>query len=128
MKEWIYAQRDPSERLAQLHFFSVTKKQPEGDIEFLITVKEYVPSKDESMAFFAQADKHQPEHRPVHPHRVGQHAAESPVGVRAGHSQVPLRRADAQVSGAAVRRLMCEGRPASGDLAVFFVGQACSLG
>jgi hypothetical protein len=57
MKEWIYAQRNPSEKLAQLHFFSVTKQQPDGDVEFIITVKEYVPSKDESMAFFAQADK-----------------------------------------------------------------------
>jgi len=57
MKEWIYAQRDTAERLAEMHFFSVTKHQGGQEVEFVITVKEYVPSKDESMAFFAQADK-----------------------------------------------------------------------
>ena len=57
MKEWIYAQRNPADELALLHYFSMKKKQPEGEVEFIITVKEFVPSKDESMAFFAQADK-----------------------------------------------------------------------
>lgn len=57
MKEWAYAQSNPSEQLAQLYFFSITKHQPEGEIEFLITVKEYVTPKDPSMLFFAQADK-----------------------------------------------------------------------
>jgi len=57
MSDWIYAQRDPSEELAQLHFFSLKKRQPEGDIDFVITVREYVPSKDRTMLFFAEADK-----------------------------------------------------------------------
>src|SRR5438552_2727804 len=57
MAEWELAQNDPSEQLAQLHFFSVKKKQPNGEIEFRITVREYVPRQDQSMRFFADADK-----------------------------------------------------------------------
>ena len=57
MKEWIYAQRNPADKLAELHYFSVIKHEGNHEVEFHITVKEYVPSKDESMAFFAQADK-----------------------------------------------------------------------
>lgn len=57
MAEWTFAQTDPSDELAQLHFFSVTKRQPGGDTEFRITVKEFATPRDESMRFFAQADK-----------------------------------------------------------------------
>ena len=57
MSEWVYAQSDPSEELAQLHFFSMKKRQAGGDIEFLITVREYAQPADASMKFFAQADK-----------------------------------------------------------------------
>ena len=41
MTDWVYAQADPAEELAQLHFFSMKKRQPDGDIEFIITVREY---------------------------------------------------------------------------------------
>jgi hypothetical protein len=57
MNEWGYAQRDPAEQLARLHFFSMTKLQAGGNIDFLITVKEYVTPKDPALVFFAQADK-----------------------------------------------------------------------
>lgn len=58
MQQWTLAQTDSSEKLAQLHFFSVKKRQPEGEIEFVITVHEYAtPREDQSMRFFAQADK-----------------------------------------------------------------------
>ena len=57
MEEWTFAQSDPSEQLARLHFFSMKKRQPEGDIEFIITVKEYATPEDQSMRFFALADK-----------------------------------------------------------------------
>ncbi len=57
MSEWTFAQTQPSDELAQLHFFSMKKRQPDGDIEFLITVREYATPSDESMRFFAQADK-----------------------------------------------------------------------
>jgi hypothetical protein len=46
MSEWTFAQTQPSEELAQLHFFSMKKCQPDGDIEFIITVKEYVAEAD----------------------------------------------------------------------------------
>lgn len=55
--EWTFAQTDPSEELALLHFFSVKQREPEGDIEFVITVKEYAARNPQRMAFFAQADK-----------------------------------------------------------------------
>ncbi len=56
--EWTFAQTDPSQELARLHHFSVKRAQPDGDVEFLITVKEYAqPSKGESMRFVAEADK-----------------------------------------------------------------------
>ncbi len=57
MEEWTFAQSDPSEELAQLRLFSVKKRQPDGEIEFVITVKEYATPKDQSLRFFAQADK-----------------------------------------------------------------------
>lgn len=56
-KEWTMAQTHPSEELAQVYYFSMKKHQEDGDIEFLITVKEYATPKDESMRFVAQADK-----------------------------------------------------------------------
>jgi len=49
MNEWGYAQRDPAEQLARLHFFSMTKLQAGGNIDFLITVKEYVTPKDRKL-------------------------------------------------------------------------------
>jgi hypothetical protein len=39
MSDWTFAQSDPAEELAKLHFFSVKKRQPEGDIEFIITIQ-----------------------------------------------------------------------------------------
>lgn len=57
MAEWTYAQSDRAEELAQLHFFSMKKRQEGREIEFQITVKEYATPEDRSMRFFAQADK-----------------------------------------------------------------------
>jgi hypothetical protein len=53
MAEWNYAQHDPSEQLAMLHFFSMMK----DGVEFKITVREYYTPKDATMKFVAQADK-----------------------------------------------------------------------
>src|SRR5262245_14176973 len=33
MKEWAFAQTDPSEELAEVHFFSMKKKSGSGDVE-----------------------------------------------------------------------------------------------
>ena len=53
MSEWQFIDSDQAEELAQLHFFSVKK----GDVEFVITVKEYAQRNPQHMRFFAQADK-----------------------------------------------------------------------
>jgi hypothetical protein len=55
--EWTYAQEDPTEELAQLHYFSFKKRRPEGEIEFVITVKEFAARNALHMRFYAQADK-----------------------------------------------------------------------
>ena len=57
MTEWGYAQQDPSEELAKLHFFTIKTVQAGQAIEFTITVKEYVTPPLGAMTFFAQADK-----------------------------------------------------------------------
>ena len=57
MKEWAFAQTDPAEELAELHFFSVKKKHAGGDVEFRITVHEYVTPAEPTMRFFAKADR-----------------------------------------------------------------------
>ena len=57
MAEWVYAQIDPAEELAQLHYFSFKKHQPDGEIEFVITVKEFASRNALQMRFYAQADK-----------------------------------------------------------------------
>jgi len=53
MSEWQFIDSDQAEELAQLHFFSVKK----GDVEFVVTVKEYAQRNPQHMRFFAQADK-----------------------------------------------------------------------
>jgi hypothetical protein len=57
MTDWGFAQTHASQQLAQLHMFSMIKKQDDGEFEFVITVKEYVIPKEPAMLFFAQADK-----------------------------------------------------------------------
>ena len=57
MSDWKYAQADPSEALARLHFFSTKKRQPGGDIELRITVREYVTAEIGDLLFYAEADQ-----------------------------------------------------------------------
>ena len=57
MAEWTYAESDPSEELCKLHQFAVKKRQTDGDVEFVITVREYISPPDPAMRFFAQTDK-----------------------------------------------------------------------
>ena len=57
MQDWAFAQTHPSQELALIHTFSVKKVQPGGEVEFRITVKEFVTPKEPTMHFFAQADK-----------------------------------------------------------------------
>ncbi len=55
--EWTFAQTDPSQQLALVHYFSVTKQQGKDEIEFLITIKEFVTPRDPTMRFLAMTDK-----------------------------------------------------------------------
>ncbi len=58
MSDWKFAQKNASEELALLHYFSFTKEQPGAEVTFLITVKEFVtPPRGQFACFFAQADK-----------------------------------------------------------------------
>lgn len=57
MKEWGFAQSDASQELAEVQFFSIKKRHAGGEVEFLISVKEYITPKEPTMRFFAQTDK-----------------------------------------------------------------------
>jgi hypothetical protein len=57
MDDWAYAHTEPSDTLARLHHFLLKKQQDGREIEFVITVREHAPDKDQSMRFLAQADK-----------------------------------------------------------------------
>lgn len=57
MAEWQFAHADKTERFAMHHHFSMVKVQADREIEFLITVKEFVNPQEPTMKFFAQSDK-----------------------------------------------------------------------
>ncbi len=57
MPEWSYAQDKAAERLCKIEHYGVTKQQAGGDVEFFITVREYIDPPDPAMRFLAQADK-----------------------------------------------------------------------
>jgi hypothetical protein len=57
MSEWTFAQSDNADELAQLHFFSINKRQGDQIIEFRVTVKEYATPNHLNMRFYAEADK-----------------------------------------------------------------------
>src|SRR4030095_12497601 len=57
MSDWTFAETNPTDELAKLHFFSVQKTVGERKIEFRIAVHEYVTKNQLGMRFFAQADR-----------------------------------------------------------------------
>ncbi|MBI3210634.1 MAG: hypothetical protein HYZ37_17245 [Candidatus Solibacter usitatus] len=57
MSDWTFAQRDASEQLARMHYFSMKHNAGDRDVEFTIKVYEYVTPPDPAMPFFAEADK-----------------------------------------------------------------------
>lgn len=57
MSEWKFAHAEKTECFAQLSHFSMTQKQGDREIEFVITVKEFANPLDLAMPFFAVADK-----------------------------------------------------------------------
>lgn len=56
-EDWLYARLNPEDVFARLHHYSLTVPHDEREIEFVITVHEYGPSRDESRRFVARADK-----------------------------------------------------------------------
>jgi hypothetical protein len=55
---WHDTQTNFAEELAQLHFFTMKKRQAESEVTFRITVKEYaIPPAGQRLRFFAEADK-----------------------------------------------------------------------
>jgi hypothetical protein len=56
VEDWKFVEKDPSEALARLHFFSIKKKHASGEVEARITVKEFASAKTTDMKFFAVAD------------------------------------------------------------------------
>jgi hypothetical protein len=57
LAEWRYAQERPTERLCKIEHYSMVKQHAAGEVEFLITVREYIDPPDPAMRFLAQADK-----------------------------------------------------------------------
>ena len=57
MAEWTYIETDSSERLCQIQHFGFTKKEAATEVEFVITVREYINPPDPAMKFLAEADK-----------------------------------------------------------------------
>jgi hypothetical protein len=58
MADWQYAQLDRGDELAQVSHYTMKKHEQGRDIEFQITVKEFVtPPAGQHSKFFAEADK-----------------------------------------------------------------------
>jgi hypothetical protein len=56
--DWKFAQKQASEELAQLYYFTFKKCQGKNEVSFLITVREFAaPPPGQYVRFFAQADK-----------------------------------------------------------------------
>jgi hypothetical protein len=70
--DWAYAQMNNSEELAQLHFFSVTKSQPGGEVTFRITVKEFAtPPQGQFVLFCGSGQARQSKNRSCASLRLG---------------------------------------------------------
>ena len=58
MSDWVHIQANSAEQLMQLHYFSIVKVQPSGDVTFAITVKEFaVPPPGQRLRFYAEAER-----------------------------------------------------------------------
>lgn len=61
--DWQFMRTSPAEELAQHLEFTMKKRQPNGVVEFRITVKEYaVPPVGQRLRFFAESDKQVNQH------------------------------------------------------------------
>jgi hypothetical protein len=57
LAEWSYPDTHQAEQYCQLQYFGFKKVQADGDVEFIITVREYIKPPDPAMRFFAHTDK-----------------------------------------------------------------------
>ena len=57
LAEWTYVETDASEGYCHLQYFGIKKQHAGGDVEFVITLREYINPPDPALKFFAQADK-----------------------------------------------------------------------
>ena len=58
MSDWKFISDDAAEALCRIEQFGIRKRQADGtDVEFVITVREFVQAPDLAMPFFAEADK-----------------------------------------------------------------------
>jgi hypothetical protein len=58
MSDWVHLQATSAEQLMQLHYFSIVKQQPGGNVTFAILVKEFAaPPPGQRLRFYAEADR-----------------------------------------------------------------------
>ena len=57
MSEWKFAQSKPEQQLCLITYFGYTRQQTDGDVDFVIAVREYVTPRDPAMKYYATADK-----------------------------------------------------------------------
>jgi hypothetical protein len=57
LEDWKYVDAEPEERLCRVEHFGIRKQWSGGEVEFVISVREYREPPDPAMRYFAQADK-----------------------------------------------------------------------
>ena len=57
MNDWKYIDARGTHQLAQLHYFTMVRRQENGEVEFKITVREHATAHNRGMHFYAEADK-----------------------------------------------------------------------
>jgi len=55
--DWLYIDVETEEQLCRVEHFGIKKIQDGQEIEFLISMREFLKPPDPTMRFFAQADK-----------------------------------------------------------------------
>lgn len=57
VEDWKYITTEPEEALARLHFFSVKKPYPGGEVELRITIREFSRPDIGALQFYAETDQ-----------------------------------------------------------------------
>jgi hypothetical protein len=57
LTDWSYIESRSSEQFCRIEYFGLRQACPKGEVDFVITVREFVQPPDPAMKFFAQADK-----------------------------------------------------------------------